>query len=498
MAPVTLGGDSEQPSDHDTTILRALALPAIKRRDLRDQLVKLESEEQNAQSTSLDASPTIPGYKILRLLGQGGMGVVYEAEQQSLGRHVALKVLPYQALPDRRDLDWFQREAKAAAQLHHTNIVPVYEVGEYAGVHYYAMQYIQGQSLDRVLEEVRRLRDAKSRPPAEARQHTLDLSISIAESLLSGRFKEAPSDSDTTSTANGVVPAPADTRLELASQTEAQYCRSVGRLGVEVAEALTYVHKQRILHRDIKPSNLLLDLQGTAWITDFGLAKAEGSDEQTSPGDIVGTLRFMAPERFQGKADPRSDVYSTGITLYEILTQRPAFSDSNRARLMECISCGQRIPPRKLDPHIPRDLEAIVLKAMAKEPTARYQTAKALAQDLQRFLNGEPIQARRVSQAERLWRWCQRKPWVAIPTAAAVLGLVSALVFGLGYLWQSGRAAQAQADQAKAEARACNPRSRGAGRPSERRREAGHRGRTAQSRGEGPGDVRVSRQHGSG
>src|SRR5262249_30685333 len=178
-------------------------------------------------------------------------------------------------------------------------------------------------------------------------------------------------------------------------------------------EALAYAHKQQILHRDIKPSNLLLDTRGTVWITDFGLAKAEGSDDLTSTGDIVGTIRFMAPERFQGKADPRSDVYSAGITLYEMLTLRPACADSTGAGLMERVT--HEAPPRlrKLDPHIPRDLETIVSKAIAKDPADRYPSAQALAEDLRRFLADRPIWARRSSAAEWAWRWCRRNPVIA-------------------------------------------------------------------------------------
>jgi serine/threonine protein kinase/WD40 repeat protein len=393
-------------------------------------------------------------YRILREVGRGGMGVVYEAVQESLGRHVALKILPFHRLMDPTHLERFKREARAAAQLHHTNIVPVFGIGEAEGIHFYAMQFIQGQSLDAVLKEVRRLRARKSGPTADRKEPTHDLSLSIAHGLLTGKFQEEPADGSdvchafaapeavdssatlpgaakachpghpAASTASGVVWEDVHTQAELASQTEWQYCRSVAQVGVQVAEALAYAHKQRILHRDIKPSNLLLDTRGTVWIADFGLAKAEDADDLTGPGDLVGTVRFMAPERFQGQADPRSDVYSTGITLYEMLTLRPAFLDSNRARLIEQVSHQDPPPPRKLDPHIPRDLETIVQKAIAKEPTHRYATAEALADDLRRYLNGEPIRARHVTTAERLWRWCRRNPALAGLTASVVLLLL--------------------------------------------------------------------------
>jgi serine/threonine protein kinase/WD40 repeat protein len=411
------------------------------------------------QAGSRGAMPSQLGeYRILREIGHGGMGVVYEAVQESLGRHVALKVLPFHHLMNPTHLERFRREARAAAQLHHTNIVPVFGVGEWEGIHYYAMQFIQGQGLDAVLEEVRRLRARKSGPAGEGGQPTCELSASIAQGLLTGRFEGAEiavgQDSNpdgerrcqdgnpdprleigpgvsATCTRTEMQPEMPDGHSELASQTETQYCRSVAQVGVQVAEALAYAHKQRILHRDIKPSNLLLDTRGTVWITDFGLAKAEGSDDLTSTGDIVGTVRFMAPERFQGKADPRSDIYSLGLTLYEMLTLRPAFADSHRARLMERVTKEDPPRPRKLDPHIPRDLETIVLKAIAKAPADRYASAEALAEDLRRFLADRPIQARRTSLAERTWRWCRRNPVVAALAGVVVAAVLSVVVLSV-------------------------------------------------------------------
>jgi WD40 repeat protein len=193
---------------------------------------------------------------------------------------------------------------------------------------------------------------------------------------------------------------------------------------MDVALALAYAHQEGILHRDIKPANLLLDTRGTVWLTDFGLAKAEGSDELTRTGDIVGTVRYMAPERFSGPADARSDVYGLGITLYELLTLQPAFHDSQRMGLLRKIMHEEPLPPRKRDPHIPRDLETIILKAIAKERADRYRSAAGLAEDLSRFLADRPVQARRTSIVERLWRWRRRNPRVAWLSAAVALLLV--------------------------------------------------------------------------
>jgi WD40 repeat protein len=195
-----------------------------------------------------------------------------------------------------------------------------------------------------------------------------------------------------------------------------------------VAEALAYAHRQGILHRDVKPSNLLLDAQGTVWVTDFGLAKAEGADELTHTGDIVGTIRFMAPERFEEQSLPQSDVYALGVTLYEVLTLRPAFDDTHKAKLIDKVLHEAPRPPRKLDPRIPRDLETVVLKCLAKEPCERYASAEAVAEDLKRFLADRPVNVRRAGSAERLWRWCRRNPAVASLLGCVALLLVSIAV----------------------------------------------------------------------
>jgi WD40 repeat protein len=255
-----------------------------------------------------------------------------------------------------------------------------------------------------------------------------------------------------------VLPGKSDSAEQ--SQAKKQtYWQSVASLGVQVAQALSYAHGQGILHRDIKPSNLLLDTQGTVWITDFGLAKAADSDDLTHTGDIVGTLRYMGPERFQGKADPRSDLYSLGLTLYELLTLRPAFDETDRNKLMHRILHDESPRPRLLRAEIPRDLETIVLKAIAREPAHRYPTATDLADDLRRFLEDRPIRARRVSPAERLGRWCRRNPLVASLTAA-VLGLLVLVagVASVGYVqsslaWRQEAKQRAAAEDAAVEAR---------------------------------------------
>jgi serine/threonine-protein kinase len=213
------------------------------------------------------------------------------------------------------------------------------------------------------------------------------------------------------------------------TETGRHYWQSVARIGIQVAEALEYAHGQGVLHRDIKPSNLLLDTQGTVWVTDFGLAKAAGEgDNLTHSGDIVGTLRYMAPERFSGVSDTRGDIYSLGLTLYELIAQRPAFEETDRTRLIKQVCECAPQPPRRLNPAIPRDLETIVLKAIDREPARRYASAGALAADLKRFVDDRPIQARQVGAAERLWRWARRNPAVACLSAAVFVLLLAVAV----------------------------------------------------------------------
>jgi serine/threonine protein kinase/WD40 repeat protein/tetratricopeptide (TPR) repeat protein len=388
-------------------------------------------------------------YRILREVGRGGMGVVYEAVQESLGRHVALKVLPLQGLVSTTHRERFEREARAVARLHHTNIVPVFGSGAHAGIHYYAMQFIQGQGLDAVLDEVRRLRGGGA--PAAGQP----LTVSLAHGLLTTPVDapdavahSAPTVAQDTPSPAGSPTAPpgpalgSDHPSDLAGPSEVHYFRGVARLGVQVAEALAYAHRQGIVHRDIKPSNLLLDTQGVVWVTDFGLVKDERGDSLTRTGDFVGTVRFMAPERFDGQGDGRSDIYSLGATLYELLALRPAFEDANRARLVERVQHEEPVRPRKLDPRIPRDLETVVLKAMAKDLAVRYQAAGELAADLRRFLADRPVRARAASVAERFRRWCRRNPVIAALLAAVATLLLTIAVVSSVMWWHLNRAHQ--------------------------------------------------------
>ncbi|MBM4067868.1 MAG: serine/threonine protein kinase [Planctomycetes bacterium] len=406
-------------------------------------------------------------FRIIREVGRGGMGVVYEAEQVSLGRHVALKVLPQKALLDAKQKRRFEREAKSAARLHHTNIVPIFGVGEHDGLPYYVMQFIQGLGLDEVMDELKRLQPVSgSETGGELRVSRKDAPVAaapaadVARSLLTGQFQGTmefsdPNESDVDkrdATADSAERARHDKRdassgtgrlsdsftlssssVTLPGQSDDShaskikkptYWQSVAQIGAQVADALEYAHKQGILHRDIKPSNLLLDTRGTVWVTDFGLAKADDQQNITHTGDILGTLRYMPPEAFEGKTDSRSDVYSLGLSLYELLAMQPAFDEKDRNKLIKQVMSTEAARLDRINPAIPRDLVTIVHKAIDHEPGRRYQTAAELSADLHRFIEDEPIKARRLALYERTWRWCRRNPGVAGLTAALVLLLV--------------------------------------------------------------------------
>ncbi len=501
--------------------------PAMVKVEQAERVLQAEEENQLGDShAALRPLREIGDYRIIREIGRGGMGVVYEAEQISLGRRVALKVLPRQISGDRMLRERFRREARAAAKLHHTNIVPVYEVGQDGDDRFYAMQFIQGQGLDAVIAELRRLRDRSaperkpmrasegrsSRPRGEHSRLAGDAPLpggerevsAVLRSILDGRFDpgggrpdraeasqsmlvKAVAGNFTTQPGTGIersaaiadpalaqtesaetssgrasgalgaggegadgtrsVPAassssailPGGTQLSSVESGRHAFFRSLAHIGRQVAAGLAYAHARGIVHRDIKPSNLLLDTEGVVWITDFGLAK--GDDEGlTLSGDILGTIRYMAPERFRGEGDARADVYALGLSLYELITLRSGFASADRLALIEQIKTEEPQRPRAIDARIPRDLETIVLKAIEKDPKSRYRSAEAMGEDLRRFVADEPIVARPVSFWERGLKWARRRP--ALAASFVVVSLLLAGMLGLG-VWSDLQIRQA-------------------------------------------------------
>lgn len=346
-------------------------------------------ETAGKQLQQYPAEP-IGDFRIVREIGRGGMGVVYEALQISLGRPVALKVLPFAAAMDERHRKRFLLEAQAAAQLHHNHIVPVYAVGCERGTHYYAMQLINGQPISAGL-----LRDESSEKP-------------VSKDAL-----------DTVKTGWSTQTTPARMALTRYQQ--------IAGLIADVAEGLEYAHSCGIVHRDVKPANLLLDERGKIWIADFGLAQITTGEHVTQTGDLLGTMRYMSPEQASGSrgvVDHRSDVYSLGATLYELLTQRPVFDGTDRQALLHQVLHADPKPLRSFDRSIPEELEIITLKALRHSPTERYETAQEFADDLRRFLNEIPIAARRPTLVDQGRKWMRRHP-------TAVISLLFAMIFSL-------------------------------------------------------------------
>jgi tetratricopeptide (TPR) repeat protein len=344
---------------------------------------------------------TLGDFRILREVGRGGMGVVYEAEQISLGRRVALKVLPFAATMDLRQLQRFHNEARAAAGLHHTNIVPVFGVGSERGVHYYAMQFIDGRTLAGFIEQQR-----------------------------GAALAQMPTGSDSIEAVASTVRVAA--QVTSAPPRDAAYFRRIAEWGIQAAEALDCAHAVGIVHRDVKPANLLVDMAGRLWVTDFGLAQVQSDTRLTMTGDLIGTLRYMSPEQALAKRvviDHRTDIYSLGATLYELFTLQPAYDGSDRQELLRQIAFEEPKAVTRINKAIPPELETIVLKALEKNPAQRYASAQDMAKDLERFLRNEPIRARRATMVQRLRKWGSRhKPIVTSAAASLLLVLLVAAV----------------------------------------------------------------------
>ncbi|HTN75593.1 MAG TPA: serine/threonine-protein kinase, partial [Pirellulaceae bacterium] len=381
-------------------------------------------------------------FQIVREIARGGMGVVYEAIQLSLGRRVALKVLPFAATFDSRQLQRFKNEAHAAALLHHTHIVPIYAVGCERGVHFYAMQLIDGQSLAVVIQQLRtkegRAAKAGSLSSLQVADRQLD---STTDRNLPALPRPARSSQALQSTINM-----ADTFTSGSSRTSEAYIRRAARLIVQAADALEHAHQEGVVHRDIKPANLLLDTLGKVWVTDFGLAQLQADNGLTRSGDVLGTFRYMSPEQTSGQRtmlDHRTDIYSLGATLYELLALEPVFAGETHQELLYQILHTEPRSLRELNRAVPQELETIVLKSLSKNAADRYRTVGEFAADIQRYLDHQPILARRPSLIDRGRKWARRHP-AAVVATVLILAVVTAL--SLVSNWRIGVAQQRTTD----------------------------------------------------
>jgi len=417
----------------------------------------LSSEWKKTVVEPQRAGPKLPfqlgDYLLERQIGRGGMGIVYEAEHTSLRRRVAVKILRMVSLNTEKDVERFHNEAQAAARLHHTNIVPVFDFGEAEGFHFIAMQLIQGDGLDVVVEHLRRQQTGvrAKQPPEPLTQRDLGLD----DTLISDRPLDDtdPMDAAGTTTFRAEAVAGADIAVTRLTYNSPKYWRDVAEIGIQAARALDYAHSHGTIHRDVKPGNLLLDNEGVIWVADFGLARQDEAAKATQSGTLSGTLRYLAPEHFHGRGDKRTDQYGLGLSLYELVTLQSVVGETgSHAEIMRRITEAKVVPPRQINAKIPRDLDTIIVKAIAADPANRFSTCKDLAEDLQRFVDGRPIRSRPVTSVERLWRWGKRYPALATTTAtSAILLLLVAVVATLGYRAESEQRKRAEATSAYAQ-----------------------------------------------
>lgn len=361
-------------------------------------------------------------FRMVREIGRGGMGIVFEAVQESLSRRVAIKILPPLSRSSQKSTERFRREAQTAAALHHANIVPVFGVGNDGGFHYIVMQWIDGRGLDAVI------RHRSGSATVDGRQgSTSPVSLLTTFGQTSGAARLS-GDVGATNVVNPLTTGNGGCLFDP---------RTVARLGLQAAEALEYAHDAGTLHRDIKPANLILDRRGNLWVADFGLARAVEQESLSQSGDIVGTLLYLSPERLRGECDARSDIYSLGLTLLELLLGRPVFQVADSGTVIERILRGVPVRPGALGIRIPVDLETILLKAVAVDPRDRYASATQMASDLRAYLEDRPISARTPSRIEQVRRWCRRNPVVAaLSTLVATLLLITVIVTTYGYINQ--------------------------------------------------------------
>ena len=397
----------------------------IELRTKLDQMLKAHFEEDefldsdrvaNSIVAVADSPKSYGEFDVIQEIGRGGMGIVYEAQQISLNRRVALKVLSVGLDFSKTSIARFQREAEAAARLHHTNIVPIHTTGVENQIPFYAMDFVRGPSLDRVLDQLRG--EASSESGLEASignvEETSDADRRWESDTITNSLDSTPSSSSSLGTGTA-------------------YFDNVARMFAEVADALEHAHQEGVIHRDIKPSNLLLGPDGRIHVSDFGLARILEEPTMTTTGELMGSPRYMSPEQISvetgDEVDHRSDIYSLGVTLYELITLQPAYDAKERDRIYSQILNKEPTAPRKINTKVPADLETICQKAIEKAPADRYETAADMAEDLRRFVNRRSVLAKKISWLNRSVNWYRRNRTLALVAAILCIVLLSSVTW---------------------------------------------------------------------
>jgi serine/threonine protein kinase/WD40 repeat protein len=410
-------------------------------------LLTIFDNEQPTQLGDVAPEPPSPavkiaGFKIVKTLGRGGMGIVYEAVEVELNRRVALKVLPHSAWSDERQISRFKYEARAVAQLHHENIVPIYKVGSDRDVHYYTMQLIEGLNLAQIIGGIKTHVDSNAKIDTKRRTNARTKPDSKSDS----RDSKSKSSSSSRKRIDFVELASALSSGRHGAQELTSY-QAIAEFGAEIAAALAHAHELGVIHRDVKPSNILVDEQNKPWVADFGLALVRNATVATKPGDIVGTYRYMSPEQATGRRfliDHRTDIYSLGVTLYELATQKLPFPGTEPHELLRQVSFDEPKSVKSANPAIPEELDIIITKAISRNPQDRYDSAHDMCEDLKRFASGRPIQAKRASLLKRAKRWAGRHQGMVASTAIIFIGLLITSLIATSLIWTAYASEQTQ------------------------------------------------------
>ena len=384
----------------------------------------------------------IDQFRIIRQIGRGGMGVVYEVEEGATGRHVALKVLPPAVAADPNVRQRFEREIRTTANLDHPNIVRVFTVGSWGKQPYYTMEYVKGVALDRVVErpvlatQIQALSATGHIGASSGTEQTVVVAKQEDTMIVAEPDKTVIVSKPDEEAEGEAEPKEGDESAEARLPRSRDYFRFIARVMRDSAQAVDHAHRHGVIHRDVKPANILLTQDGQVRVTDFGLALEVDSVSLTRTGATIGTPRYMSPEqllRRRVRVDARTDVYSLGVTLYELMTLCPAFEADTRDQLLLKVAVQEPRKPRRINPYLPRDLETVVLKAMEKNPEQRYQSAQLMADDLTRYLDGEPIVAVPPPLPVKVWKYVRRHKVLSASVAAAVIFLV----VGGGAAWRA-------------------------------------------------------------